>query len=426
MAPGHDQAYAQPNKKTGIYQLVAKVREVGFGDLIHIAFSTNGGYERLGSFEILDNDHPDQEGPIDHGKHGRLSLFRVCEKTPLGQMLAGTTYRIDPKLGVFTGWHVREVELREIAFFPGMFPGNGSLHPVTPGQESPAMNSLPSTRGTLKKPPDQLAKGKAAPIALPKSGRFIGVDWSGALRAGRKIWAAAICCTEEKPPKVEFVKRPFTGLDAGGVASKFADWLESESFVAAGLDFCFGVSESHLVSGLPRTGPAALGRWIADRYRTPQDFKSALGREDKRATDRNCGSPFAPTNLRMFRQTYWGLLALADVKLPILPWGDSSDGAVIIEILPAQVAKTLCRDCRYKGRSSAARLGRQRLLKEVIDTLGITISANDADRMVNDADGDALDSVLAAIAAAAAKESGYAGVPADSALTVEGWIYSVG
>jgi hypothetical protein len=242
-------AYAQPNKKSGTYQLVANVREVGFGDLIHIAFSTNGGYERLGSFEILDNDHPDQEGPIDHGKHGRLSLFRVCEKTALGQMLAATSYRRDPKLGVFTGWHVREVELREIAFLPGMFPGKGSLYPVTPWQESYSANSFPSTRRTLKKFADQLAKGMVAPIALPKSGRFIGVDWSGALRAGRKIWAAAICCTEEKPPKVEFVKRPFTGLDAGGVASKFADCLESESFVAAGLDFCFGVSQSHPVSG---------------------------------------------------------------------------------------------------------------------------------------------------------------------------------
>ena len=90
-------AYTKPNKTTGINQLVAHVREVKSGDVIHMAFSTDGGYEQLGSFEIRDTDHPDQEGPIDHAEHGRLSLFRVSERSPLGQMIAGTTFKRDPQ-----------------------------------------------------------------------------------------------------------------------------------------------------------------------------------------------------------------------------------------------------------------------------------------------------------------------------------------
>jgi len=419
-------AYTKPNKKTGINQLVANVLEVKFGDVIHIAFSSDGGYEQLGSFEILDTDHPDQEGPIDHAKHGRLSLFRASERSPLGQMLAGTTFKRDPKLGAFTGWHVREVECPEIGFIPEMFPGNNALHRFTPGQAAPPGSSLPGPQALRTEPLAAAPRTAGASITLPKTGRFIGVDWSGAAQAGQKVWAAAVYCSERNPPKLEFVRRPFVGFDAAGVATRFANWLASEPFVAAGLDFCFGVSRSHLVKGLPRTGPADLGRWIAENYPTPQDFKVALGREGKRVTDRKCGSPFAPTNLRMFRQAYWGLRALAKSKLSILPWDAPLAEGVVVEILPAHIVKALCPNCRYKGTSSQAKLERQRLLAAIIAAVGITISADNEQTLLNDSEGDALDAVLAAIAAAAAKESGFAGVAADSATSGEGWIYSVG
>jgi len=215
------------------------------------------------------------------------------------------------------------------------------------------------------------------------------VDWSGAAQAGQKVWAAAVHCSERNPPKLEFVRRPFVGFDAAGVATRFANWLASEPFVAAGLDFCFGVSRSHLVKGLPRTGPADLGRWIAENYPTPQNFKAALGREDKRVTDRKCGSPFAPTNLRMFRQAYWGLRALAKSKLPILPWGAPLAEGVVVEILPAHIVKALCPNCRYKGTSSQANLERQRLLAAIIAAVGITISADNEQTLLNDSEGDA-------------------------------------
>ena len=123
-------AYARGNRKTGIFQLVANVRHVLPDDVIHVAFSSEQHgetiLEGIGSFRVLDSGHPDQEGPIDDATHGHLSLFRVCEHSPLGQMLAVTTYTRDPRLGAFTGWHVCEVEPRDIAFTQAMFPGNGA------------------------------------------------------------------------------------------------------------------------------------------------------------------------------------------------------------------------------------------------------------------------------------------------------------
>jgi hypothetical protein len=55
----------------------------------------------------------------------------------------------------------------------------------------------------------------------------------------------------------------------------------------------------------------------------------------------------------------------------------------------------------------------------------LQVSAGDEEVMLGDAEGDALDAVLAAVAAGAARQSGFGGVPAGVAASGEGWIYSV-
>jgi hypothetical protein len=394
------------------------VRKVQPGDLIHVAFSSEQDagttLEGLGSFEVLDAPHPDQEGPVEDARHGRLSLFRVREGSPLDQLLTRTTYSRDPRLGVFTGWHVREVEPRQIAFTQAMFPGHNALHKFdrgalgASGRDSPAPSApLPSN-----------------PILLPAAGRFLGVDWSGSVHAGKKVWVAALLF-DSGGARLEFVRRPFpTGLDAAGVAAGFAGWLEAERFDAAGLDFCFGIARGHGVAGMPTTGPADLGRWLAACYPTPEEFKTALGPERKRSTDRVRRSPFAPTNLRMFRQTYWGLRALAAVILPVLPWSSSAE-RVVVEVLPAHVASVLCPGCRYKGPGSQASAERRRLLAAAVSAARLEVPAEAERVLLDDAEGDALDALLAALATAVARASNFAGPPSEAAESGEGWIYSV-
>jgi hypothetical protein len=248
------------------------------------------------------------------------------------------------------------------------------------------------------------------------------VDWSGSAHAGRKIWAARVAFHRTGARLVR-LWQPFLGLDAAGVAGCFSDWLTGQEFDVAGLDFCFGLSSEHRVPGLPAGGPAALGAWVS-RFVRPEDFKAALGQERKRETDRLMRAPFAPTNLRMFRQTYWGLRALASVRLPIPPWDEPARRAVV-EVLPAHVVSVLCRGSRYKGAGTQARSQRQRLLVVLARDCRLGISPRDEEIMLDDSEGDALDAVLAAVAAGGAWQSGLNGVPLQAAASSEGWIYSI-
>lgn len=277
-------------------------------------------------------------------------------------------------------------------------------------------------------PPSAPSAPAATPgrrIDLPSTGSALGVDWSGAKQAGQKILAARIEFGP-KEARLTAIWRPFDGQGrrVADVAARFAGWLEGEAFDVAGLDFCFGVSREHAIPGMPRTGPAALGVWVEENYPTPEAFKAALGPERKRATDGASSAPFAPTNLRMFRQTYWGLRALARLNVPVLPWSPSGN-RVVVEILPAHVAKSLCPGCRYKGRTEDARGERRRLLDAAKAACRLVVSAENEQMILSDHEGDALDAVLAAIAAGAAKQRGFVGAPPDAASSGEGWIYSV-
>jgi hypothetical protein len=423
-------AHARKNKRTGVHRLALRVSEVKPDDRIHVAFSWEHGgetiLEGIGCFEILDTPHPDLGDRVTCGKGSRLSLFTVRPGSPLDQMLAGTTYQRDPLLNVFTGWHVREVEMREIPFTKDLFPGQhtlwewprasgaaGTPAPVRPKAPPPA---IPAAASLV--PP-------AGVVTLPGSGTALGVDWSGSAQAGKKVWAARIAFGGPAGNRLDFVRRPFPpGLDAAGVAARFAGWLRGESFDVAGLDFCFGVARQHTLQGLPTAGPPALGPWLATHYLTPEGFKAALGRELKRETDRARSSPFAPTNLRMYRQTYWGIQALAGVADPILPWSPAG-GRAVVEVLPAHVVSRLCPGCRYKGRTPHARAERQRLFGVLRAACRLQVSTGDEDAMLGDSEGDALDAVLAAVAAGAGQVGGFGGVPAGVAASGEGWIYSV-
>jgi hypothetical protein len=77
------------------------------------------------------------------------------------------------------------------------------------------------------------------------SGVALGVDWSGARAARRKIWVARLV-VDGAMASVESVRRPFAALRRGRgitiaeIADEFVPWLGQQSFNVAGLDFCFG------------------------------------------------------------------------------------------------------------------------------------------------------------------------------------------
>jgi hypothetical protein len=209
------------------------------------------------------------------------------------------------------------------------------------------------------------------------------------------------------------------------VAAALGPWLAERAFDAAGFDFCFGLARAHLARlRLPTHGPRALGRAIAARFQTEKAFQESVGREARRATDGHARSPFAPTNLRMYRQTYWGLLAMAAVDAPVAPWRTSGP-RIIAEVLPRSVASWLGFRGSYKERDPASASARVALLDLVAASTGLRLGAGHRDVVAGDAEGDALDAILAALAAASAASSGFTGAPPDAASSGEGWIYSV-
>jgi hypothetical protein len=251
----------------------------------------------------------------------------------------------------------------------------------------------------------------------------LGLDWSGAQNAGRKIWAARVALDNPNGSSAVLeLWRPFAGLPSPrAVAEAFGQWLAEQEFDVAGLDFCFGLHASHMAAlGLPTIGPAAAGAALLQSFAHADEFTAAVGGELRRQTDRQCRAPFAPTNWRMYRQTFWGLAALAHVSDPFPPW-DPPGPRSVVEVLPALLARKLCPGVPYKAPGPA---GRERLLTELERRFGLRVNAQQRGDMLTDAQGDAIDAVLAALTAGAVLAAGFEGAPEAARQSGEGWIYA--
>lgn len=257
-------------------------------------------------------------------------------------------------------------------------------------------------------------------VWLPYEGRALGVDWSGGKKAHKKVWSAGV---EFSPTGCSLVTvgRPFAAGGPPTVSGGFASWLAGQSFDTAGFDFCFGLHSDHIKAlNLPASGPAAVGAATQARWQTAEGFRQAVGQELKRKTDVTQAAPFAPTNLRMFRQTYWGLRAMLSVTEAVPPWSYNT-GRTVAEVLPAQVAKLIAPGCSYKKKGGAAE--RTAMVAALKATCRMVVPEASEKILIDDKCGDAIDAVLAAVAAASSWASGFAGAPPAAATTGEGWIF---
>ena len=290
--------------------------------------------------------------------------------------------------------------------------------------------------------------GRSPPpkVALSQRGIALGLSWSGIEGAGNQIVAAKIECGKAKPKLVQ-VWRPFQ--DAPGrrdVREQFPGWLAEEARWAEGrlvlgLDFPFSLAETHLRQlGLLRhalRGPATLGRGLEERFLSPgadfsegaERFKAELGKDRQRLADCYRAVPFSPLHTRLYRQTFFGLVVLAQVSdSGFVPWDPPKNGRTsIVEVRPEHVARVLCGACSYRddardgvSRSSA----RAAVLRTLRGASGLEFEMEVAAKVVEDEKGFVLDAVLSAVAAAAALGSGFHGVPSNVPRS-EGWIYSV-
>ena len=374
----------------------------------------------------------------------------VIPDSELEASLRRAGYDVDSFLGRYTGWIVEPIETSPVALPSGFFKGRGrnSLFELDP-QNVSIVAKKSGTRGahgpvrrerarepdrTSPLPSEPASVSSAARTEAPSSwpagagARAVGLDWSGSRAAGRKIWQAHLNVTQHRKIVLAVLNQPFVAQVApASVRSAFAGWFASLRADVVGIDFCFGLHRAHAkrvcaaagVSASPSVDPMQLGSIVARHFPTPDALRSACAPERKRETDLVGRAPFAPTNLRMFRQTWLGLVCLATLPpLSIAPWACKSE-PVVVEVLPASVARARGSDGGYKGRSPEARAGRVALVA-AIEAL-VAVRSAEREQLVADGEGDAIDALLAALAVLRAHQQGF--VPPTRPVLDEGWIY---
>jgi hypothetical protein len=237
-----------------------------------------------------------------------------------------------------------------------------------------------------------------------------GVDFSGAAQAGKRIWVTR-GVIQGDALRIEACWQgadlPDSGSDRDRCLVALRDFIAKEQTSAFGLDFPFGLPCDLVKESSWEDFVLAF----ADHYPTPEAFRdacraAAAGSEWKRITDRESHTPFSPYNIRLYRQTYFGI---RDVIAPLVREGLAyvlpmqparQDRPWLMEVCPAS---TLKREylywSPYKGKSKEHHRARARILEALEGTLPLSVATPLRSVILDNAGGDALDSVVAAFAA---------------------------
>jgi hypothetical protein len=263
--------------------------------------------------------------------------------------------------------------------------------------------------------------------------RVLGVDFSGASDAGRKIWIAE--CKRGRGNRLTLIDlRPASDLPGGGMTPAVAIDALARHIVLkpdtiVGCDFPFTLPKAVI----DRPTWAAFVEEFPKRFPDPDAFRQwvllrAGGRELRRAADRDTKTPFNSYNLRIYRQTWWGI---AHLLAPLATSGraivrpfqalPARPHPIVIEACPACSLKWIGFYPSYKGRSGAHRLERRAVLRRFVGSgLLEPPPAPLQAIMLDNAGGDALDAVIAAAATAHATIE----VAPDPDQRLEGVIYA--
>lgn len=262
--------------------------------------------------------------------------------------------------------------------------------------------------------------------------RVFGVDFSAAMDAGDHIW---LCRAHPGRAgiRIESVD-PISELPGGAagraeaLAALVTKVVESPRS-AWGFDFCFALPAPILDAVAPgATGYAAQLDVVASFGDADgcRDRCAAIGSagELRRPTDDDAETPFSPYNLRIYKQTFHGMV---DVLRPLrsrpevavlpfdrLPGNESGERLAfnraagsrvphvyLMEVRPVSVLGTLDGvPRRYKSSGEEGEQQRLQIYRRLVE-LGLIRPVARAlrTRIVEPADGDAIDAVLAAVGA---------------------------
>lgn len=276
--------------------------------------------------------------------------------------------------------------------------------------------------------------------------RIIGIDFSGAVDAGRKIWVTdavlkgdALHVRTCRPGSMlrRGAGKRLLARDPAHIALR--RFLDRVGDAVVGCDFPFSLGRAFI----PYDDWETFAATFARDFPSAQDmhvYTSVLGTDlyargerVTRQTDRDARTPFSPHNLRLFRQTYHGIrdilapLAL-NGRARVLPMQPYESGmTTLIEICPASLLQSARLYRPYKGRGAQERKQRKAILAYFSDParglhLG-RLTRTVRQRAIHDAEGDALDSLLAAYSAALALVTGELYHQPQGDEAIEGRVY---
>ena len=263
-----------------------------------------------------------------------------------------------------------------------------------------------------------------------------GIDFSGAKDAGNKIWLAKGAAEAKRL----LIKQCIRARDLTSSGKELEDCLpalvnlvKSETNAVFGFDFPFGLpgrlvrekSWKDFVLGFPR--------W----YERPETLREACRRkkprhELKRETDIESHTPFSPYNLRLYKQTYYGISKVLfplvrDRIACIVPFRKPVQGEPwILEVCPASTLKRLMKDGvpSYKGHGEDKRENR-RMIMDAVMKAGVAFGTGAAlkEKIIANKGGDALDTVIAALAVFNTMQTKSWAPPDEKEYLIEGYVY---
>ena len=264
--------------------------------------------------------------------------------------------------------------------------------------------------------------------------RVIGIDFSGAKDAGKRIWIAEAEIGDRELRITSCraaTELPGSGLRREQCLPALVAWIAGQGPVTAGCDFPFGLPATMIDA--PSWKDFALG--LGERYANAERFmadcrRRAKRRELKRGCDRAARVPFAAYNLRIYRQTFHGIrdfLAplVRDHGARVVPMQRCSPRQLrIIETCPASTLKAARLYPSYKGKG-AERHKARRAIVEGLTAIGLLpdLPAEIERVAIDNSGGDALDSIIAACATARCLKAGQFAEPVDGTGRIEGRVY---
>ncbi|MEL4305195.1 DUF429 domain-containing protein [Methanococcoides cohabitans] len=249
----------------------------------------------------------------------------------------------------------------------------------------------------------------SSPPASPRP-LVYGVDFSGSKTACKKIWVSRgtihnrtlhidSCC-----PISELMPEDI-GKERDNCLSFLRKLISTEAKAIFGLDLSMGLPEA--LNNDHNWENSILN--FSKTYKSPEDFRTkcrnSMGnKEVKRKTEIQKKAPFCTYNLRLYKQTYYGIRYIIE---PLLKKGSARiipiqephpEKALLAEVCPACTLKRKDIYIPYKGKNKRE-LENRRMILSAMKTWNIELEDHVVEAALKDTEADALDSILAAYAA---------------------------